>query len=203
MVEVAQGGEGVDNDSPWVVACRRTFLEVYAAPRFVWGCPRADSVPPTMGRLPGHVQPLDSLYPLRLEPFSERLTSFLGDAAPRQQRAARVPCDTLSGNATGEQQASEDAATATCPDSDARCSDLTKSMSNKYPMTSATTCPDDALTDADVAPSSQAPEAAYNEVTRLGGGRAPNSFVPSPSSPTPSGPHGNDYAVDCIHVIML
>ena len=105
-----------------------------------------------MGSLPGHVQPLDSMELLRLEPFSERLTRFHEDAAPRQQRAARVPCDTLSGNAAGEQQASEDAATATCPDSDARGSDMTTSTSNnKFAMTSETTCPDDALTDADAA----------------------------------------------------
>jgi RNA recognition motif-containing protein len=99
-----------------------------------------------------------------------------------------VPCDTLSGNATGEQQASEDDATATY--SDACGSDLTTSMSNNSTMTSATTCSDDALTDTDVAPSSRAPEAADDKVTRLDRGRASNSFVPSPSSPAPPGPHG-------------
>ena len=102
----------------------------------------------------------------------------------------RVPRDALGCNATGEQQASEDAATVTCPDSDARGNDLTKTKSNKSSMTLATACPDDALTDAYVAPSSRAPEAADDEVTRLDGGRASNSFVPSPSSPAPSGPHG-------------
>mmetsp|Transcript_29838 Transcript_29838/g.88618 ORF Transcript_29838/g.88618 Transcript_29838/m.88618 type:complete len:298 (+) Transcript_29838:112-1005(+) len=186
--QVTQGDEGVDDCSPWAAACPRTFIDVYAAPRFVWVRPRTDSAPPTTGS-PGHVRPLDSLDLLGLEQFSERLTRFHEDAAPRQQRAARVPCDTLSGNATGEWQASQDAATVTCPDRDARGGDTTP-MANMSAFTSETTCPDDALTDADAAPSSRAPEAADDEVTRLDGGRASNNFVPSPSSPAPSGPHG-------------
>jgi len=187
--QVTQGDEGVDDCSPWAAACPRTFIDVYAAPRFVWVRPRTDSAPPTTGRLPGRVQQATSVN-LRLAEFMERVARFREDAAPRRQRAARVPRDAPGGNATGEQQASEDAATATCSDSDACGSDLTKSMSNKSTMTSATTCPDDALTDTDVAPSSRAPEAADDEVTRLDGGRASNNFVPSPSSPAPSGPHG-------------
>ena len=78
MVEVAQGDKGVDNDSPWAVTCRNTFLEVSDGPRFVWKGPRADSAPPTMGRLPGHVRPLDS-PDLHLEQFSEDLARFHKD----------------------------------------------------------------------------------------------------------------------------